>query len=141
MPPMVMRVGIAVILVTSTISCTRGRLHDAEHAQASVQQLAGQRAAAADRWFDLVVHHYEAGEPLTPEFVGQLVDAARQRAIARADASEEPPARRAAYAAYRDFCGEVLRRIERGPEHKPRQAAHLRYAMADAEWRMAGAGQ
>jgi hypothetical protein len=117
--------------------CTRGVDDDVVRAQMNGQGLAGQRAVAADRWMEQLNRFREAGEPTTPEFVDQLVNAARQKAIARADASDEPAARQAAYREYRDFCGEMLRRIEREADTKDRQKAQLRYGIADAEWRMA----
>lgn len=133
-----MRAWFALILIAMSVGCTRGVDDDATRTQLGVQGLAGQRAAAADRWMDELLRRREAGDALTPPFVAQLLDAARLRAIARADASPDLPAKAAAYRAYRDFAGELLRQYDRSTGDRPPEVyAHIRYAIADAEWRMA----
>jgi hypothetical protein len=127
-----------VVLMTCSLSCTRGVDDDPIRTNMGVAGLAGQRAGAADRWMETLADKRKAGEPLTPMFVGRLIDAARQQAIARADATPELALRQAAYKAYRDYCGQLLRELD-DAKNTPApmdSLAQVRYAIADAEWRM-----
>jgi hypothetical protein len=134
-----MRFMLPLIFTVLSLGCTRGADEDATRTNLGVAGLAGQRAAAADRWMETMEARLTAGETMTPDFLDRLIDAAKQRAIARADASDEAGGKQAAYRAYRDFCAVQLndflnRRYRDGP---PADAlAQLRYAIADAEWRM-----
>jgi hypothetical protein len=101
--------------------------------------LADQRAVTAERWVQTLIERRDAGEPMTSEFVARLIDAAKARAIAKADAAPEMGRKLAAYTQYRDFCGEQLDFLHRRMDAnvRPDVAAQLRYGIADAEWRMA----
>ena len=125
------------ILLVLVAGCTRGTNTDPAISRDNVLQLASQRATTADRWVVTLVERRDAGEPMNPQFVSTLIEAAKARAIAHADAATDVGGRQAAYAAYRDFCGEQLAFMLRQSQPVPPSiAAQLRYAIADAEWRM-----
>lgn len=135
-----MRILSLALLLLVSLSCTRGADDEVVRQGLGVQGLAGQRAAAADRWVQTLLARRDAGEAMTPTFIGQLLDAAKQRGIARAEAAYEPAGRLVAYTGYRDFCGDLLRQYERSVDEPPAHVlAQIRYYTADAEWRMAQA--
>jgi hypothetical protein len=134
-----MRRLLSIALIVVVAGCTRGRASEPELLAANVQHLADQRAVTADRWVQTLIERRDGGEPMTASFVSLLVDAAKARAIAKADAAPELGRKLAAYTQYRDFCGEQLDHLERranGPV-PANVTAQLRYAMSDAELRMA----
>ena len=132
-----MRLYLIAILVVLISGCTRGTNTDPAISRDNVLQLASQRAVTADRWVVTLVERRDAGEPMNAQFVSTLIEAAKARAIAHADAATDIGGKQSAYAAYRDFCGEQLAFMLRQSEPVPPSiAAQLRYAMADAEWRM-----
>ena len=136
-PPYMRRLLLIAMIIVLT-GCTRGRTSEPELLAANVQHLADQRAVTADRWVQTLIERRDAGEPLTASFVSMLMDAGKARAIAKADAAPELGRKLAAYTQYRDFCGEQLDYIERHASPVPANVtAQLRYAMSDAELRMA----
>ena len=134
-----MRHLLLILAVITLAGCTRGKASEPELLAANTQHLADQRAVTAERWVQTLIDLRDGGQAMTPEFVGHLIDAAKARALAKADAADSLGRSLAAYTQYRDFCGEQLDYIERHANGKvaPDVAAQLRYAMADAEFRMA----
>src|SRR5689334_6872589 len=114
-----MRYFLSIVMMIAFAGCaTRGKASEPELLAANVSHLADQRAQTAERWVQTLIERRDAGEPMTPEFVGRLVDAAKARAIAKADAAHSLGQSLAAYTQYRDFCGEQLDFLERhGDKH------------------------